>query len=99
MVLKKIENHAHSVALFAMCYNFVCIHKTLRNVLETWEMAAVANNGLRLRLGEVSAASPTGYRWTQSPARGQPFQAAQHESRPPFRFFGIIEPQIWQAAQ
>ena len=27
---KKIENHAHSVALFAMCYNFVCIHKTLR---------------------------------------------------------------------
>ena len=36
---KKIENHAHSVALFAMCYNFVCIHKTLRNVLETWEMA------------------------------------------------------------
>jgi hypothetical protein len=36
---KKIENHAHSVALFAMRYNFVCIHKTLRNVLETWEMA------------------------------------------------------------
>ena len=28
--LKKIENRAHSVALFAMCYNFVCIHKTLR---------------------------------------------------------------------
>jgi uncharacterized Fe-S cluster-containing radical SAM superfamily protein len=27
---KKIENHAHSVALFAMCYNFVRIHKTLR---------------------------------------------------------------------
>ena len=27
---KKIENHAHSVALFAMCYNFVCIHRTLR---------------------------------------------------------------------
>jgi hypothetical protein len=27
---KKIENQAHSVALFAMCYNFVCIHKTLR---------------------------------------------------------------------
>ena len=36
---KKIENHAHSVALFAMCYNFVCIHKKPRNVLETWEMA------------------------------------------------------------
>lgn len=26
---KKIENHAHSVALFAMYYNFVRIHKTL----------------------------------------------------------------------
>jgi IS1 family transposase len=27
---KKIENHAHSVALFAMYYNFVRIHKTLK---------------------------------------------------------------------
>ena len=27
---KKVENHAHSVALFAMFYNFVRIHKTLR---------------------------------------------------------------------
>jgi hypothetical protein len=27
---KKIENHAHSVALFAMYYSFVRIHKTLR---------------------------------------------------------------------
>jgi IS1 family transposase len=27
---KKIENHAHSVALFAMYYNFVRIHKALR---------------------------------------------------------------------
>lgn len=27
---KKAENHAHSVALFAMYYNFVRIHKTLR---------------------------------------------------------------------
>jgi IS1 family transposase len=27
---KKIENHAHAVALFAMYYNFVRIHKTLR---------------------------------------------------------------------
>jgi IS1 family transposase len=27
---KKVENHAHSVALFAMYYNFVRIHKTLR---------------------------------------------------------------------
>jgi hypothetical protein len=26
----KIENHAHSVAMFAMYYNFVRIHKTLR---------------------------------------------------------------------
>jgi hypothetical protein len=27
---KKLENHAHSVALFTMYYNFVRIHKTLR---------------------------------------------------------------------
>ena len=27
---KKLENHAYSVALFAMYYNFVRIHKTLR---------------------------------------------------------------------
>jgi IS1 family transposase len=27
---KKVENHTHSVALFAMYYNFVRIHKTLR---------------------------------------------------------------------
>jgi hypothetical protein len=27
---KKVENHAHSVALFAMYYNFVRIHATLR---------------------------------------------------------------------
>jgi hypothetical protein len=27
---KKVENHAHSVALFAMYYNLVRIHNTLR---------------------------------------------------------------------
>ena len=27
---KKVENHAHSVALHFMYYNFVRIHKTLR---------------------------------------------------------------------
>ena len=27
---KKVENHAHTVALFAMYYNFVRIHKTLK---------------------------------------------------------------------
>ena len=27
---KKVENHAHAVALFALYYNFVRIHKTLR---------------------------------------------------------------------
>ena len=60
---------------------------------------AVANNELKTAASEVSAGVPTRYGGPQSPARGQPFQAAQHESRPPFRFFGIIEPQIWQAAQ
>ncbi len=43
---KKIENHAHSVALFAMYYNFVRIHKTLRT---TPAMAA----GVTSRLWEI----------------------------------------------
>jgi hypothetical protein len=46
---KKVENHAHSVALFAMFYNFVRIHKTLRTtpamaakVIERlWEMSDI----------------------------------------------------------
>jgi IS1 family transposase len=44
---KKVENHAHSVALFAMYYNFVRIHKTLR---VTPAMAARVTD----RLWEVS---------------------------------------------
>jgi IS1 family transposase len=40
---KKLENHAHSVALFAMYYNFVRIHKTLRT---TPAMAANVTNRL-----------------------------------------------------
>jgi IS1 family transposase len=43
---KKIENRAHSVALFAMYYNFVRIHKTLRI---TPAMAA----GITKRLWEI----------------------------------------------
>jgi hypothetical protein len=43
---KKIENHAHSVALFALYYNFVRIHKTLRM---TPAMAA----GITSRLWEI----------------------------------------------
>ena len=27
---KKVENHAHAVALFALYYNFVRVHKALR---------------------------------------------------------------------
>ena len=45
----KVENHAHSVALFAMYYNFVRVHKTLRvtsamvaNVTKRlWEMSDI----------------------------------------------------------
>jgi IS1 family transposase len=45
---KKVENHAHSVALFAMYYNFVRIHKTLR---VTPAMAATSLSGFgRLRM-------------------------------------------------
>ena len=48
---KKVENHAHSVALFAMYYNFVRIHKTLRTtpamaakVTERlWEMSDIVD--------------------------------------------------------
>jgi IS1 family transposase len=44
---KKVENHAHNVALFATYYNFVRIHKTLR---VTPAMAA----GVTSRLWEIS---------------------------------------------
>src|ERR1700676_5489557 len=44
---KKVENHAHSVALFAMYYNFVRVHTTLR---VTPVMAA----GVTKRLWEMS---------------------------------------------
>jgi predicted CoA-binding protein len=44
---KKVENHAHSVALFAMYYNLVCIHKTLRT------MPAMGANVTK-RLWEIS---------------------------------------------
>lgn len=44
---KKVENHAHSVALFMTYYNFVRIHKTLR---VTPAMAV----GVSDRLSEVS---------------------------------------------
>jgi hypothetical protein len=44
---KKIENHAHAVALFALYYNFVRVHKTLRM---TPAMAA----GVTKRLWEIS---------------------------------------------
>jgi IS1 transposase len=43
---KKVENHAHSVALFTTYYNFVRIHKTLR---VTPAMAA----GVTSRLWEI----------------------------------------------
>src|SRR5260370_40629663 len=48
---KKVENHDHSVALFAMYYNFVRVHKTLRvtpamaaNVTKRlWEMSDIVD--------------------------------------------------------
>jgi len=46
-VSKKVENHAHAMALHFMCYNFVRIHKTLRM---TPAMAA----GVTKRLWEMS---------------------------------------------
>ena len=46
---KKVENRAHSVALFAMYYNFVRIHKTLRT---TPAMAAKVTSRL-WEIGEI----------------------------------------------
>jgi hypothetical protein len=46
---KKVENHAHSVALFAMYYNFVRIHKTLRT---TPAMAAGVTKRI-LEIGDI----------------------------------------------
>jgi hypothetical protein len=48
---KKVENHAHAVALFAMYYNFVRVHKTLRMspamaagvTKRPWEMSDVVD--------------------------------------------------------
>jgi IS1 family transposase len=48
---KKIENHAHSVALFATYHNFVRIHKTLR---VTPAMAAKVTNRL-WEIGDIVA--------------------------------------------
>jgi IS1 family transposase len=39
---KKVENHAHSVALFAMYYNFVRIHKKLCARHRQWPLATKA---------------------------------------------------------
>jgi IS1 family transposase len=44
---KKVENHAHSVALFALYYNFVRVHKTLR-------MSPAMAAGVSNRLWEMS---------------------------------------------
>jgi hypothetical protein len=48
---KRVENRAHSVALFAMYYNFVGIHKTLRTTpamaakvtSRLWEIGDIVN--------------------------------------------------------
>ena len=48
--LKKVENHAHAIALHFMYYNFVRIHKTLRVTpamsagitKELWEIKDIA---------------------------------------------------------
>ncbi len=56
---KKVENHAHSVALFALYYNFVRIHKTLRT---TPAMAA----GVTKRLWEMGDIVDVLEAWEQS---------------------------------
>jgi len=56
---KKVENHAHAVALFAMYYNFVRIHKTLR---ATPAMAA----NITKRLWEIGDIVDVLEAWEQS---------------------------------
>jgi hypothetical protein len=48
---KKVENHAHAVALHMMYYNFVRIHKTLR---VTPAMAAGVSDRL-WEIGDIAA--------------------------------------------
>jgi len=46
---RKIENHAHSVVMFAMYYNFVRIHKTLR----TTPAMAAGITSRRWEIGDI----------------------------------------------
>ena len=48
---RKVENHAYSVALFAMYYNFVRIHKTLR----TTPAMAAGVTGKLWEIGDIVA--------------------------------------------
>jgi hypothetical protein len=59
---KKVQNHEYSVALFAMYYNFVRIHKTLRT---TPAMAA----GVTSRLWEIGDIVGVLEAWETTPAR------------------------------
>jgi hypothetical protein len=60
---KKVESHAHSVALFAMYYDFVRIHKTLRT---TPAMAA----GVTSRLWEIGDIVGVLEAWEDAGANG-----------------------------
>jgi hypothetical protein len=62
---KKLENHAHSVALFAMYYNFVRIYRTLRT---SPAMAA----GVTKRLWEMSDVVEMLEAWEAVQARSSP---------------------------
>ena len=51
---KKIENHAHMVALYALWYNFVKIHKTLKMtpaMAAGWRQRPALVDGRRCRAG------------------------------------------------
>lgn len=66
---KKIENHAHSVALFTTYYNFVRIHKTLR---VTPAMAA----GVTTRLWEIGDIVALVEATDKAPAKRGPYKKA-----------------------
>ena len=66
---KKVENHAHAVALHMMNYNFVRIHKTLR---VTPAMAA----GVTERLWEIADIAKLVEQAESTPGKRGPYKKA-----------------------
>jgi len=64
---KKVENHAHAVALHMMYYNFVRIHKTLR-------MSPAMAAGVTDRLWEIADIAKLAEEAEAKPAKRGPYK-------------------------